>query len=253
MKNDLVIRSLMLRSNIRFGSLWPKWSIYRCLFVYVTTTGIQKRPRIPTQGRRRGGCIGIEMKMIERGSSTPSFAPTRGILSPSCFTYLMHAVPPGLATYFEQNQGDAREKEKERKRESEIKRRGRTGRPSQTSGRSRALGVTNYINADGTSSDCCVYRKIASLLLSLHPSFAVVRPARAISKGWNRYYARDAYGRRWEKEREREREWHWGRRRKRRRTKSEFNEKRKKGRGERGCWILPERRCEGGGIHVSLG
>lgn len=26
---------------------------------------------------------------------------------------------------------------------------------------SESLGVTNYINADGTSSDCCIYREIA--------------------------------------------------------------------------------------------
>lgn len=35
--------------------------------------------------------------------------------------------------------------------------------------------MTNYINADGTSSDCCIYREIASPFSS--PSFGVQRAA----------------------------------------------------------------------------
>lgn len=37
--------------------------------------------------------------------------------------------------------------------------------------------MTNYINADGTSSDCCIYREIAPRSSPSPPSFGVQRPA----------------------------------------------------------------------------
>lgn len=141
----------------------------------------------------------------------------------------MNAVPPSLLILrTESRHGGQSRVEWSKRAESRES-------ASQTSGRFRALGVTNYINADGTSSDCCIYRKIAPLL-SFHPSLAVQRGPRHIKR---MKQVRDAYGRRRERP---------GEGQGKQREANESAEKRIRRERRRDEVDSPEQRCEGGGI-----